>query len=219
MPRVPRVDITDTIYHVINRRVGKMKLFLKDSDYKSFELLLEDIVNVQGMRLIAYCLMPNHWHLILQPRYDGHMAKTLHWLTTTHACRWHQNTNTVGQGPLYQGRYKSFPIEENAYLLNVIRYVESNPLRAGLVSKAEEWRFSSLPKRIGGKNSLLSDTIVPLPSNYLRWVNDTSDEDIETLRNSVNKGVPFGSDMWMFEAIEKFGLQSTVNKTGRPRKY
>jgi putative transposase len=219
MPRPLRVDVTDTIYHVINRRVGRSQMFFTDADYKVFETLLEDTAIVRGMRILGYCLMPNHWHLILQPSYDGHMGKTLHWLTTTHARRWREHNKTVGEGPLYQGRYKSFPVETDNHLLTLIAYVEGNPLRAKLVSKAQDWPYSSLHRRIQKKDTWLSDTIVSLPKKFEEWINTNNMENIETIRNSVNKGVPYGSDEWIFETIKKFGLQSTVNKTGRPRKY
>jgi len=219
MPRPSRTDVADGVYHVINRRVGSMPIFKKKADYLVFEKLLEDCVTVRDMRIIAYCLMPNHWHLLLQPRYDGHMAKVLHWLTTTHTRRWHTHTKTIGEGALYQGRYKSFPVETNKYLLQVIRYIEKNPLRANLVPCAEDWEFSSFYKRNNKRDSWLSNTIVELPNNYRDWLHAQDDESTEQIRASVKRGIPYGSDMWVFETIEKFGLQSTVTEIGRPRKY
>jgi len=84
--------------------------------------------------------MPNHWHLVLCTLNDGDLSTFMHKLTNTHTRRVHTITQTVGTGPLYQGRYKSFLVDSNEYLMTVIRYVERNPVRAGLVKFAEDWR-------------------------------------------------------------------------------
>ena len=96
------------------------------------------------IRLLAFCLMPNHWHMVLWPEQDDQLTAFLRWLTHTHTQRWHAHHHTAGTGHLYQGRFKSFPIEQDDHLLTVLRYAERNPLRAGLVSRAERWRWSSL---------------------------------------------------------------------------
>jgi putative transposase len=218
MPRPPRVDVGDMVYHVINRANKRVTIFQSEGDYKIFKELLEDIVLIRGMRIIAYCIMPNHWHLVLHPREDGHLGDTMRWLTTTHARRWLSVHKEIEGGHVYQGRYKSFPVETNKYLLHLIKYVERNPLRAKLVTRAEDWKHSSLRDRQSGKHSWLSDDILSLPEKYLSWVNE-QDENIETIRNSVNKGKPFGGDEWTLNTIEKFKLESTVNGKGRPKKY
>jgi putative transposase len=218
MPRPPRVDVADVVYHVINRANGRATIFQKDLEYKLFEVLLEDIVLVRGMRILAYCIMPNHWHLVLQPRNDGDLSETMQWLTTTHTRRWHRERKTIGGGHLYQGRYKSFPVETNEYLLQLIRYVERNPVRAKLVPRAEDWKYSSLYRRQQNTDRWLADTILPLPADYLAWVN-RSDEDLDRLRKSVNKGTPLGSDDWVLDMVESYGLGATVTEQGRPRKY
>src|SRR6266850_1096513 len=96
------------------------------------------------MRVLAYCVMPNHWHLVLWPRADGDFSHYVGWLTLTHTQRWHAYQHTVGTGHLYQGRFKSFPVQTDEHVLTVCRYVERNPVRAGLVPQAEHWRWGSL---------------------------------------------------------------------------
>jgi putative transposase len=96
------------------------------------------------MRLLSYCLMPNHWHLVLWPRADGELSDFGHWLTLTHTQRWHAHYHNVGTGHLYQGRFKSFPVARDEHFLQLCRYVERNPLRAGLVRRAEAWQWGSL---------------------------------------------------------------------------
>lgn len=218
MPRPPRVDVANVVYHVINRANKRATIFKDPADYALFEVLLEDAALVRGMRILAYCLMPNHWHLVLQPRKDGDLSDTMHWLTTTHTRRWHSEQETTGNGHLYQGRYKSFPVESNEYLRQLIRYVERNPVRAKLVPRAEQWAYSSLYRRQHKKDRWLADTIVPLPRNYLDWVNET-ETDLDRLRTSVNKGTPFGSDAWVMTTVEMHGLHVTISGRGRPGNY
>src|SRR5487761_154987 len=158
MPRRPRIASGGLVYHVLNRRVGRLPLFETDRDYVAFERVLEQAVVRSGIRLTAYCVMPNHWHLLLWPRGDAELSETLRWLTVTHTQRWHAAHRTAGTGPLYQGRFKSFPIEEDEHLLSVLRYVERNALRGNLVSEAESWPWSSLAKRtLPNRSEFLDD--------------------------------------------------------------
>src|SRR3989454_4275923 len=91
----------------------------------------------------AYCLMPNHWHLLLWTRSDGELSEVMRWITVTHTQRWHAHRHSSGTGPVYQGRFKSFPVQTDECFITVARYVERNALRAKLVGRAEEWRWSS----------------------------------------------------------------------------
>ena len=126
MARRLRVDRGGWVYHVLNRRVGRMTLFQEDSDYAAFEKVLDEAQGHVPMRIISFCLMPNHWHLVVWPRKDGTLSRYMQWLTTTHMRRWHAHQGTRGTGALYQGRYKSFPVQEDRHFLTVCRYVERN---------------------------------------------------------------------------------------------
>ena len=137
MPRAIRTDVGNYCYHVINRANARLPIFFKEEDYVLFEQVLEEAKEKYDMRILAYILMPNHFHLVLYPKNDGDLSKFMQWLTLTHTQRWHNQKMTRGTGHLYQGRYKSFLIEEDNHLLSVIRYVERNALRANLVKKAE----------------------------------------------------------------------------------
>ena len=150
MPRINRVDVGGEVYHVLNRANARVQIFDNDKDYQQFEVILEEAVEKFAMRLLAYCIMPNHWHLVLYPKTDGDLQAFMSWLTNTHTRRWHVSKGTVGQGHLYQGRYKSFVCEQDQHLLTVLRYVERNAKTAGLVKKAENWRWSSLWRREHG---------------------------------------------------------------------
>ncbi len=173
MARAPRVNVGGHIYHIINRSNGRLKIFENKDDYIHFENLLEDAKKLVDMRIISYCIMPNHWHLILYPKKDGDLSVFMQWLTLTYTQQYHVRKETVGHGHLYQGRYKSFLVAKDQYLIQVIRYVEQNPLRAKLVKKSEDWRWGSAWKRynpLGLKNKkILSDSPVDLPHDYLKW--------------------------------------------------
>src|SRR5688572_18565976 len=130
MPRRPRLAAGGLAYHVLNRRVGRLSLFEEPADYTAFEKILQEAVARTRIRVAAYCLMPNHWHLLLWPRQDGELSGVLRWITVTHAQRWHAYRQTGGTGPVYQGRFKSFPVQTDEHFLAVARYVERNALRA-----------------------------------------------------------------------------------------
>lgn len=222
MPRLARVDVGDHVYHVINRANGKLTIFEKDNDYLLFETLLKDAKRETSMRIVAYTLMPNHWHLVLYPRNDGDLGIFMHRLTNAHTRHVHTRTGTVGYGHLYQGRYKSFLVQTDNYLLTLIKYVERNPVRAKLTRTCETWRWGSAWRRLRGtsqEKKLLGPSPAPLPHGYRAWINTPDREnDLTTLRTSVNKGVPYGRGRWVDTMVEKHRLESTRRLAGRPRK-
>jgi len=222
MGRALRVDVGNEIFHVINRANGRATIFQTDYDYKSFEHLLEEAKEKFSMRVLVYEIMPNHWHLLLYPKNNGDLSSFMQWLTLTHTQRWHAFHNTAGNGHLYQGRYKSFIVQKDNYFLSVARYIERNALRAGLVKNAKDWKWSSLWRRKSGtdrQKGLLSPWPVEMPHDYTEWVNKSQDEDeVKSIRESVNRGKPFGNISWVEKTINKFGLGSTLRPKGRPKK-
>jgi putative transposase len=220
MPRRLRFASGGYVYHALNRAVGRATLFTKAADYAAFLKVLREAKDWQPLRLLAFCVMPNHWHLVLWPHRDGDLSEFLRWLTVTHTQRWHAHRHTAGTGPLYQGRFKSFPIQEDDHLLTVYRYVERNPLRAGLVERAEDWRWSSLGHRVHAPgDGLLDDSPVHLPADWVAYVNAPGSEaEVEALRRSVVRGTPFGEPAWVEQTARQLGLQTTLRPRGRPRK-
>jgi putative transposase len=140
MPRRLRQADGGFVYHVLNRGAGRMTLFEKPGDYQAFEQVMQHAVERTQTRLLCYCLMPNHWHFLVWPREDGELSEAMRWLTVTHSQRWHAHRQTAGTGPVYQGRFKSFPVQSDEHFLTVARYVERNAVRANLVARAEAWR-------------------------------------------------------------------------------
>ncbi len=199
MGRGQRVDIGGLVYHVINRANGRVPIFKSPDDYRDFEYLLLELKEEYDMRILAYVVMPNHWHLLLYPRRDGDLSQSMHWLGTSHALRHHTRKQTIGDGHLYQGRYKSFLIEEDAHLLTVLKYIERNPVRAHLVEKPEDWRWGSAYRRIDGttkERSLIGNPPVDLPRRYVEWIHQKEPaEELEKVRHAVSKSCIFGDVM------------------------
>src|SRR5450432_340962 len=137
--------------------------------------------------------MPNPWHFVLWPCADGELTAFVRWLTHTHTMRWHAHYHTTGTGHLYQGRFKSFPVEDDEeHLYAVLRYVERNARRANLVRSAEDWRWGSLWRRgqtAAQPTLTLEPWPVPLPADWPALVNtsQTAAEE-EALRASVVRG-------------------------------
>ncbi len=144
MGRPTRADEAGGIYHALNRGNARANIFHKPEDYEAFERILAEGLERYPCRILAYQLMPSHWHFVLQPTEEGGMSNFLRWVSLTHTMRLHAHHRTAGQGHVYQGRFKSFPIQDDEHFLVVRRYVERNALRAGLVKRAEEWRWGSL---------------------------------------------------------------------------
>jgi REP element-mobilizing transposase RayT len=111
MPRGARNAPGGLVYHALNRAVARLPLFEKDGDFAAFERVLAEALEEHPTRLLASCLMPDHWHLVLWPQKDDELTAFVRWLTHTHSVRWHAHYHTGGTGHIYQGRFKSFPVE------------------------------------------------------------------------------------------------------------
>jgi putative transposase len=221
MPRQARNTPGGFVYHALNRGTARLKLLRKPADYEAFLGVLGEALQGQPTRLLAYCLMPTHWHFVLWPERDDQLTKLLRWLTLTHSVRWQAHYHCTGSGHVYQNRFKAFPIQEDEHLYAVIRYVERNPLRAGLVQRAEDWPWSSLGARQAGKPcaAWLHPWPVPMPRDWLGWVNEAQTAaELAAVRCSVVRGRPFGSAEWQASVVQQLGLQATVRPRGRPRK-
>lgn len=170
------------------------------------------------MNIFAYCIMPNHFHFVLRPSESIYLSKWMHWLLTTHARCYHQHYNTSGH--IWQGRFKSFIIQNDDHLLTVLRYVEGNPVRSGLILSSRDWLWSSHKYRIKEKISKIIDPLpIRLPQDWTEFVDKTMEpKKLKKLRESVNHQIPFGKIEWMKEIAQSLGLKHVVVLRGRPRK-
>jgi putative transposase len=222
MGRPQRAAEGGHVYHVLNRANARMTIFAKEADYEAFERVLVEAVERSQMRLLAYCVLPNHWHLVVWPRKNGELSRFVGWLTLTHTQRWHAHRRSTGSGHVYQGRFKSFPVAEDEHFYRVARYVERNAARANLVRRAEAWRWGSLYRWQRGSaedKSLLSAWPLARKASWIDHVNSPLTEaELAAVRRSVRRGNPLGSPQWSARTIRRLGLESTIRPQGRPRK-
>ena len=226
MPRPPRVDRGGLIFHVMNRGNGRVTIFDDEDDFFAFERVLEEALGKRPeVQLLSHVVMPNHWHLVVRTTEDGVLSRFVSWLTLTHTHRWHAHRQNAGEGHLYQGRFRSFIVQQGGAMVRVCRYVERNPLRANLVTRAEDWRFGSLWRWSRGsteQKALLHAWPDPpgrRPPGWVDRVNTPVDEkEAEALRVCMRRDRPFGETTWRDHVIRQYGLESTLRARGRPRK-
>ena len=245
MPRVARGLADGQVYHVLNRGNGRQNVFHKDGDFQVFLDLIGEARKRYGIKLFAYCLMSNHFHLLLQTEKGDELSRCMQWLMTSHVRRYHRHYGTSGH--VWQGRFKSFIVQQDEHLLTVARYIESNPVRAKMVVSAADWPWTSYRQRAGsaGTGSEQSEVPVPFVTNrksqegqapaepvpdsdafpveftddWPAFVSQSfSDKDQAGLRLSLFRQAPFGSENWQREICGRFGLESTIRPKGRPRR-
>ncbi len=141
MPRVARGLADNQVYHILNRGNGRQEVFHKPEDFEAFTRLIAEAKSKYPIQIIAYCLMTNHFHLLVKTREGSDLGKWMQWLMTSHVRRYHRHYGSSGH--VWQGRFKSFPVQDDDHLLTVVRYVEGNPVRAGMVKSAKDWPWSS----------------------------------------------------------------------------
>jgi putative transposase len=218
MPRTARASVGGMCYHVINRGNTSNEVFRANGDYHAFVDLIAHACQRLPMRVLAYCVMPTHFHLALCPHSDGDLGRWMQWLLTTHVRRYHEHYKS--RGHIWQGRFKAFPIEQDEHLLTVLRYIERNPLRAGLVRRAEDWPWSSLTSWLKDNESrIVEPSPVDRPEDWASWVSHPlTIGELEQVRQSVNRGTPYGSCEWVARTAEQLGLEASLRLIGRPRK-
>ena len=222
MVRRARVAPGGLVYHVLNRTVAGLPLFRKEADYEAFARIMVEAQARHPTRILAWCLMRNHWHFVIWPKADGELTAYVRWLSHTHAMRWHVSHGTVGRGHLYQGRFKSFPVQEDEHFLTLCRYVERNALTAHVVERAEDWRWCSLGVRENGDEQLkaiLSPWPVDRPARWVRLGNQSlTAKEQEALATCVSRNRPYGDPEWQDQQAKRLGLQHTFRREGRPSK-
>lgn len=170
MPRKNRFAPPAYTHHVVNRGNERRLIFLQRFDYLAFSELLADSVRRYPVRLHAYCLMPNHFHLVVQPDEEGALSAFMASLTGRYACTFRQQTDTVGHGHVFQRRFWNAALSHAEVFTTVMRYVEANAVRAKLVARAEDWEWGSLHERAHPRG-LLSPPPWALPDPWAALVN------------------------------------------------
>ena len=221
MPRPPRADEAGGLYHALNRGNLRADIFHKDADFAVFERILHEALQIHQVELYAYRRMPNHYHLVLRPLIDGEMSHFMGWVGGTHTMRYHAHYHTSGLGHVYQQRYKSFPIQDDDHFFVVCRYVERNALRAGLVERAEHWRWGSLWRLLQSPEpnpKLLSPWPLARLPRWVQRVNEPlSERELDCVRLSAQRGRPLGDDGWVETIARRLNLESTMRPRGRQK--
>ena len=218
MPRIPRAFVDGFIYHVLNRGNGKRIVFHKSQDYQTFIDLIREGKQHYSINILAYCLMPNHFHMVVLPAKAEGLSRWMQWLMTSHVRRYHHFYGTNGH--VWQGRFKSFIVQRGDPLSTLMRYVEGNPVRSGLVDSAKDWKWSSHGETAGRKaHDIANRPPLELPKDWGSLVDaPLAAGELERLRQSVNRQCPYGAPLWQSQLCERLGLESTVRSRGRPRK-
>ena len=195
MARKNRFAHPDVAYHVVNRGNDRQTIFRERFDFMAFMELLEGATRRVAVRIYAYVLMSNHFHLLLKPDNDTALSAYMQWVTGRYASTFRQQTDTVGYGHVFQRRFWSTPLSNVHDFVGVLRYIEANPPRANLIARAEDWEWSSLTDRLSLNRGVLAPLPLELPPNWTDFVN--TPQSIETL-TQIRKAI--------------------VPKPGRPRK-
>ena len=221
MPRTARIAPGGLVHHVLNRSVGRTRLFASGAEFEAFERVMIEAHERHPIRILSYCILSNHWQFVVWPEEDGQVSAFFRSLAQTHAMRWRVAHPNVGYGRLYQGRFKNFAVQCE-HLLTVLRYVERSALSARLVARAEDWRWSSLWARKHGDRAIkaiLSTWPVRRPANWIARVNTAlSAKELGRLRASIERGRPFGQDDWVKRTVSELKLEHTIRPRGRPPK-
>jgi len=218
MPRVARGLADGLIYHIINRGNGRQQVFHTEGDYRAFVNLMSEAVERHPLKVLAWCIMPNHFHLLVSPERVDDLSRWMQWFMTSHVRRYHHFHKSSGH--VWQGRYKSFIVQEDKHLLTLLRYIEGNPVRAKIVTTAKDWTWSSHLGRAVADNPLSNNLPITLPSDWTSYVDQPFTEvELQRIQTSLQRQTPFGSPPWQIRICQELGLESTLKPKGRPRKW
>ena len=218
MPRRLRHTLQGAVFHVMNRAVRRTIIFQHRADFEAFVAIVREGLSKYKIRILAYCLMPNHWHFVVSCDRIEELSQFMHWMEGTHANRWNGAHGCRGTGALYQGRFKLVPVQSNDSVIRVCRYVERNALRAGLVPTAEKWVWSSLFAVCENCHHLpLDEWPILRPANWVEFVNTPDNEkELADLRKLLRRNQPIGDPTWQHAVAPYVGL--SMRPPGRPRK-
>jgi putative transposase len=220
MPRRPRHQLTGIAFHVINRAVRGTKLFTKPRDFEALaETVSEGLERYRNhVRIHTYQVLFNHWHFGITCDRIADLSKFMHWMEGTHANRWAGAHKARGRGYVYQGRFKSVPVQTSTSLIRVCRYIERNALRKGLVRVAQDWPWGSLYAQCNDRHLIpLSPWPIAPPENWIELVNTPQTEaELRDLRKCVRHDQPIGDPEWAAAVAPLLGL--TLRSVGRPKK-
>jgi len=221
MARLPRVVVVDVPHHVTQRGNARQVIFSSDADRVTYLELLGEYSQLYGLSLLGYCLMSNHVHLIAVPRTLDSLSQSLKQAHGRYAAYW--NAQQSSSGHVWQGRFYSCPLDES-HLWRALRYVELNPVRAGMVATAELWQWSSAAAHCGGTSR---GPMLEMerwrkrwtPADWREFIDDTEpSDDLSALRHSTHTGRPLGTEDFVKALEELTSRPLAPRRGGRPKK-
>ena len=227
MPRPPRISLEGLVYHIINRGNNRGDVFKEESDFDVYLKVIKKFKEKYSLKLYGYCLMNNHTHLIIEPTKANTLSKAIQSITLSQIRLYHSKYNSSGH--LWQGRFKNPVIQTDEYLLECLKYIELNPVRANIVSRPEDYRWSSYRFHAFGEdeNSMLdpdpmylslADTEEKRQKVYRDFIASEQDKNIfDLIRKSIANDSILGEDNFIDKLREKLAL-SKSRRRGRPKK-
>lgn len=218
MPRRPRSSTGQFVFHVLNRAIQGLTLFERPGDYELFCEILADALRRFPVRLLAYSVMPNHWHLVVWPLDDDSLSPFMQWLTAIHAMQWRKDKGSHGRGAVYQSRFKAIAVQRDRHFIRLCRYVERNAVRARLVPRATEWPWSSVsPLASGAGRPSLTPWPVGRPANWIDLLDAPEPpRALREIRMAIRKGRHYGLAAWRLETAEKLRWRNGWRQPGKP---
>ncbi len=219
MPRPDREVIPGLPHHVTHRGNRREKIFFEEDDYRLYLRLLRKAAERYGVRVYDYALMPNHIHVIAVPKREESLSEAFQWADGKYAEIFNGLYDQVGH--LWQGRFKSSPMDED-HMFNAVRYVLRNPVRAGLVARAEDYRWSSAAAKCGLRFDPLPAADHPLEGviqDWSAWLEGAEpEEELRKIRECTQRGYPYASEEFVRMLEEQCGRKLLPQRRARERK-
>jgi len=221
MPRIARIVIPNYPYHITQRGNNKRNIFSEVRDKEKYLSYIDGYSDKYNLSILSYCLMDNHVHFVAVPGNEDSLSNT--YGQAHHRYSYYYNKKMNASGHLWQGRFYSCLLDRQ-HLISAIRYVERNPVRAGLVRKAWEWKWSSAPARTGrsGAHIKLGDIGVLMQIDQSEWERyldtEEGEGELNAIRKNTMQGRPYGGKEFMDTIREIAGISLRAFARGRPKK-
>lgn len=220
MPRIPRIVGAGYPHHIVGRGNNRERVFANPMDYEKYLSFLLKYSEEKEAAVLAYCLMPNHIHLLVRPSAEGTLAKMMQGVTLCYSKYFNKENGRTGR--LWECRYYSTVIDGDSYLWTVSKYIENNPVRAGIVKRAEDYPYSSAKAHLlGRKDPLLKEPLFDKSelNEYKGFIRSEEDKKIlEEIRKQTRLGKPLGDGGFLNTLSDRLGHDLSFRPKGRPRK-